>query len=57
MMKPEYKVQLTYTEHYSVYVEADSPEEAKKLAIDKYNNNELLPKHNFIDAEVDNDEA
>ena len=41
MSKHEYKIRITYTENFSVYVEADSEEEAVELVKDKFYNGEL----------------
>lgn len=40
MAKHEYKVLITYTEHHSVYVEADNEEEAEEKARDMFYNGE-----------------
>ena len=41
MPKHEYKVCITYTENYSVYVEAENEDEAKEMATDKFYNGDL----------------
>jgi hypothetical protein len=52
-MKHEYKVVIKYTEHCSVYVEAESRDEAIELAEQMYHNGDAECTYEDFESEVD----
>lgn len=54
--KHEYKVQITYTEVHSVYVEAESYEEAEQIAEAMYHRGETEMTHFDTTVEATDEE-
>ena len=49
----EYKVRITLTEIHSTWVEADSEEEAIRVALERLNDGKLEDSLEYVETEID----